>query len=308
MGVAVVLAALAGPGADQAVAGGKKAKQAPAFAATMPLPVVSPIAAEKRAAILRSFGAPALDYLEGLKGKEKYLAPSEIDPRYTMAFYVNASGSGKNAQRMWFLQREEIGGEWRLGLWDKKLWSRKGLPSGMMPPYSWLVSTGRKYRGDSRSGPTPTGVFAIDERKYRLARGYASPGMINVVYIDLHYSGGRRSGVAFHGTTYGRYRRLGRIDSHGCIRMTQKNALAVLNRLQGRDKNLSDDMRWGEVPRFWKTQRGGRRYGYNRRGISIPVEPEQTARAPTGSMSDATPLPHVLTKTGYRAIAIIFQD
>lgn len=280
----------------------------------MPLPVKSPFAEQKRAADLAAFkakyGTPALEYLESLKGKKNFIAPSEIDPRFTMALYVNASGSGKTAQRMWVLQRDEIGGAWSVGLWDKKHWSRKGLPAGMEPPYSWLVSTGRKYRGDKRSGPTPTGVFAIDERRYRLARGYSSPGMINVVYIDLHYSGGRRSGVAFHGTTYGRYRRLGSIDSHGCIRMTKANAITVLDRLQGRDGVLSDDMRWGDVPRFWKRERGGNRYGYTRSGRPWPADAPTVVAANThdGVESDATPFPRVLTKEGYRALTVIFRD
>lgn len=278
-------------------------------AEAVPLPVISPFAAEKRAAILKEFGAPALSYLESLRDKKNFLAPSQIDPRYTIAFYVNASGSGEYAQRMWLLQRDELGGEWKLGLWDRDYWARKNFPPAVTPPYSWPISTGKKYRGDPRSGPTPTGVFAIDERRYRLARGYASPGMINVIYIDLHYSGGRRSGVAFHGTTRGLYRRLGTIDSHGCIRMTQKNALAVLDRLQGRDGVLTKEQRWGDVPRFWKYQRGSARYGYTRSGVPWPSNEEQKTAADTnGPMSDAPQFPPLLTKTGYRAITIIFRD
>ncbi|MGI9520757.1 MAG: L,D-transpeptidase, partial [Hyphomicrobiaceae bacterium] len=223
--------------------------------------------------------------------------------------YVNAIGRGKFSQRMWVLQRDHIGGNWKLGLWDTQYWGQKNFPIGLTPPYSWLVSTGRKYPGDKRSGPTPIGVFSLDERRYRLARGYASPGMINVVYIDLHYTGGRRSGVAFHGTTYSRYRRLGSIDSHGCIRMTQKNALAVLNRLQGRDGVLSKELRWGDVPRYWRSQRGSTRYGYTRSGVAWPVNEEQNSSPNEhGPLNEAAPLPRVLTKTGYRAIAIIFQD
>ncbi|MEO0618616.1 MAG: L,D-transpeptidase, partial [Pseudomonadota bacterium] len=229
--------------------------------AAMPLPVLSPIAAEKREALIRSFGTPALRYLEGLKGKERFKAPSELDPRFTMALYVNTAARGPHAQRMWMMQRDALGGAWSLAMWDDGYWRRRGLPNAMTPPYSWPVSTGRHYRGDRKSGPTPTGVYTIDERKYRMAYGYTVPGMINVTYIDLHYSSGRRSGVAFHGTTRSKYRKLGRIDSHGCIRMTQPNARALLDRLRGRDGVLSEAMRWGEVPRFWKRERGGTRYG-----------------------------------------------
>jgi len=281
--------------------------------ATPPLPVLSPNAIEKRDALIRSFGQPALEYLQSLEGKDGYLAPSELDPRFTMAFYVNTKARGPHAQRLWMLQRDTLGGDWRLGMWDTSFWRRKGLPSAVTPPYSWLVSTGRKYRGDRKSGPTPTGVYTIDERKYRMARGYTVPGMINVTYIDLHYSSGRRSGVAFHGTTRSKYRRLGSIDSHGCIRMTQSNALALINRMQGRDDVLSKDLRWGEVPRFWTTERRGRRYGYNRDGETHPVlGPVTVASADTvGEVveaSDATRFPSVLTKQGYRAVVVLFQD
>ncbi|MEL6288025.1 MAG: L,D-transpeptidase [Pseudomonadota bacterium] len=291
------------------------------------LPVRPPHAAEKRAALLRAFGTPALDYLEGLKGKRGFKAPSELDPRFTLAFFVNTKARGPQAQRMWILQRDTLGGEWRMGLWDERLWRRRGLPRGITPPYSWPVSTGRKYPGDRKSGPTPTGVFTIDERKWRMAYGTTAPGMINVTYIDLHYSSGRRSGVAFHGTTRGRYRKLGRIDSHGCIRMTQSNARALLDRLRGRDGVLSDNLRWGSVPRFWQRERGGTRWGYTRDGAMHPVRSPvpaverevdlaglqdanraNDATETTASVDSETTFPSVLTKQGYRAIVVMFQD
>ena len=277
--------------------------------AVMPLPEFSPVAVQKRDALIRSFGQPGLEYLETLQGKAAYKSPSELDPRFTMALYVNTKGRGRQAQRMWMLQRDEIGGTWRMGMWDKNHWRRKGLPAQLTPPYSWLVSTGRRYRGDRKSGPTPTGVYTIDERKYRMAYGYTVPGMINVTYIDLHYSSGRRSGVAFHGTTRGKYRRLGSIDSHGCIRMTQSNARALLNRLRGKDDVLSETMRWGEVPRFWKSERRGNRYGYNRDGETHPIlGPVMQETSSAGVVTDETRFPRVLTKQGYRAVVVLFQD
>jgi L,D-transpeptidase catalytic domain len=262
-----------------------------------------------------------ISYLESLKGKpERYLAPSEIDPRFTIALYVNVATSGTHKQRMWFLERETLGGKWRMSLWDERYWKRKAkLAAGERPPFSWLVSSGRYYRGDRRSGPTPLGVYGIDERKGRYGRGWMAAGMIHVLYIDYHYSSGRRSGVAFHGTTRGRYRRLGRNDSHGCIRMHQKNALRVFDRMTGRDKVLSKEMRWGEVPRFWTTEKGRTRRGYVRdgsmhlvpdvsetsgadqAGLSL-VSDAHASEAAGGSRSD------VLTKQGFRALAVIFKD
>jgi hypothetical protein len=255
---------------------------------------------------------PALDYLESLKGSnERYKAPSELDARYTFALYVNAAGSGPNRQRMWVLVRDGIGMPWRLGMWDAAHWKKAKLAEGETPPYSWPVSTGRYYRGDPFSGPTPTGVFALDERKWRYGRGTTGPGMIHTMYIDFHYDNGRRSGVAFHGTLPGRYRRLGNIDSHGCIRMKQVNAAALFDRITGRDKVVPAELRWGEVPRFWDAERGQNRSGYTRDGTTLPapavVADLGAMPASVGSVVDTEPLP-VLTKTGFRAISVIFED
>ncbi|KAB2940948.1 MAG: L,D-transpeptidase [Hyphomicrobium sp.] len=255
---------------------------------------------------------PALDYLESLKGSsERYKAPSELDHRYTVALYVNAAGAGPWRQRMWVLQRDGIGAPWRLAMWDAAHWKKAKLAEGETPSYSWPVSTGRYYRGDPFSGPTPTGVFALDERKWRYGRGYTAPGMIHTMYIDFHYDSGRRSGVAFHGTLPGRYRRLGSIDSHGCIRMKQNNAAALFDRITGRDKVLPAELRWGEVPRFWQSEKGQRRLGYTRDGSMHPAEALVAdlglMQASARSISDAE-RPAVLTKTGFRAIAVIFEN
>lgn len=259
----------------------------------------------------------ALAYLEGLKGKpQPYLAPSEIDPRYTIALYVNTAGKGPNKQRMWVLHRESVGGAWSLAMWDKAYWKKAKLGDDERPAYSWPVSTGRYYPGDRKSGPTPTGIYSLDERKRRYGRGWMQDGMIHVLHIDLHYSDGRMSGVAFHGTTPGRYRRLGSIDSHGCVRMHQRNALALLDRVTGKDGVLAEEMRWGEVPRFWRTEKGNRRTGYTRDGTPpAPLSPTLEAGASVSSTAEpsasATPsqtIPAELTKTGFRAIAVIFQD
>lgn len=254
----------------------------------------------------------ALAYLEGLKGSDaRYRAPSELDARYTIALYVNVATSGPWRQRMWVLQRDAIGAPWRLSMWDEAHWRKAALGDGGAPSYSWPVSTGRYYRGDRFSGPTPTGVFALDERKWRYARGYTAPGMIHTMYIDFHYPGGRRSGVAFHGTTDGRYRRLGTSDSHGCIRMKKKNAGALFDRITGRDRTMPEELRWGEVPRFWTTEAGQTRSGYTRDGSTHPLQMQADATElvpETLPAGDAAHLPGVLTKTGFRAVAVIFEN
>lgn len=264
-------------------------------------------------------------YLESLKDRTKnYLAPSQIDNRFNIAVYVNTKGSGPNAQRMWVLQRDPDSGDFKLAMWDKAWWNSKRakkkyrINKGQTPPFSWLVSTGKKWRGDNRSGPTSLGVFALDERPGRTQRGWHSRGMIHAMYIDLHYNSGRRSGIAFHGTTPGQYRKLGRIASHGCIRMHQTNALNLLKRIKGWDNVLDHQQRWGEVPRFWQREKKNRRYGYVRDGSLLPQSsPERVAAAGTNAaaissagpaFTDAQLAVPVLTKTGFRAISIIFKD
>jgi hypothetical protein len=70
-------------------------------------------------------------------------------------------------------------------------------------------------------------------------------------------------------------------------------------------------MRWGEVPRFWMSERGQSRAGYTRDGTTHPAEAVVAdlglMQASVGSLSAAEPLP-VLTKTGFRAIAVIFEN
>jgi hypothetical protein len=285
--------------------------------------LVAALAMMLAAAAARAEGA--LSYLEGLKGSdERYKAPSELDPRYTIALYVNAAIKGPHRQRMWVLQRDAIGGAWRLAMWDEAHWRKADVGDGTVPSYSWPVSTGRYYRDSTLSGPTPTGVFALDERKWRHARGYSAPGMIHTIYIDFHYASGRRSGVAFHGTTRDRYGWLGRADSHGCIRMRKENALALLNRITGRDGVMPEEMRWGEVPRYWKFERGQKRWGYTRDGVPHPAKVPTVRADDTGAPAangdsivrtvavrqhaERPEFPDVLTKTGFRAIAVIFED
>jgi hypothetical protein len=82
--------------------------------------------------------------------------------------------------------------------------------------------------------------------------------------------------------------------------MTQENAVRLLDRLVGNDGLLEDEVRWGEVPRFWSKERGGTRYGYRKDGRLIRVG---------GAVEDAEGgEPRVLTKTGYRALAVIFKE
>ena len=88
---------------------------------------------------------------------------------------------------MWVLERDGAG--WKLALWDEDFWG------DTTPDYSWPVSTGRYYQGNNRSGPTPLGIFNVDDRTYRHVRGWGAPGMYNSIFIDLHYSGGRMSGA-----------------------------------------------------------------------------------------------------------------
>ncbi len=262
----------------------------------------------------------AVTFLDSIKSQaDPYLAPSDIDPRFTTAVYVNVATTGPTRQRMWVLHRDDLGGTWRLGLWDKRHWQRKAKRAkakDLIPSYSWPISSGRHYRGNRKSGPTPPGIYGLDERRWRYGRGWLQYGMRHVMHIDYHYRGGRVSGVAFHGTNTFRYRRLGRADSHGCIRMRQDMALAFINRITGKDGVLSERLRWGEVPRFWRGEKGRRRFGYARDGSQLlngAHKDQQVASLdwPVVRDSDARPQrllkPQLLTKHGFRAIVIFFK-
>ncbi len=230
-------------------------------------------------------------YLEALRlpAGQPYLPPSALHPDYQTAVYVNTALSGPGAQKMWVLARGEAG--WALALHDEGYWAKK-LSDGEVPAYSWPVSTGRKYPGDSRSGPTPVGVFNVDDRRHR--PGWGSQGMYNALYIDLHYSGGRASGVAIHGTTSGQYRKLGRADSHGCVRMKTANADQVWALVHPEGAKGAASPLWGTVPRFFTsavTKDMSARSGYVRDGSLLYAE--------DGSL---------LTREGYRMVFVFFRD
>ncbi|KMW57944.1 hypothetical protein AIOL_002912 [Candidatus Rhodobacter oscarellae] len=237
-----------------------------------------------------------IGYLEGLakpgalNPKVAYIAPSQIDPAYSHAVYVNTSTRSSGGQKMWVLERRGDG--WGVAIWDEKYWEKKGVTGA--PDYSWPVSTGRHYKGDRRSGPTPLGIFNVDERKTRHRRGWGSPGMYNSIYIDLHYGSGRISGVAMHGTTSSKYRLLGRADSHGCVRMRQGNADKIWEMFHGQGRPGEGSPLWSEVPRYFTSEPGPSRkarWGYVRDGSFLYSAAGER-----------------LTKPGYSALFVFFRD
>ena len=249
-----------------------------------------------RAEALRPVARPpgtGIDYLESLaapgmlsEGMD-FVAPSAIHPSYSHAIYVNTSWSGAGMQKMWVIGRAGAG--WRLALSDPDHWGAE--PAS----YSWPVSTGKLWPGNNRAGLTPTGIFNLDERSQRHRTGWGSPGMYKAVYIDLHYTSGRVSGVAMHGTTYGQYRRLGQPASHGCVRMTVENADRVWEMIHfpgGARREQSE--RWGEVPRYFRS------------------DPADSMAARTGYVRDGSLLRdeagEVLTKQGYKVLFVFFRD
>lgn len=253
-------------------------------------------------AAFAALGAPAiaqgatfdLDYLErlgepgALHESVAYIPPSGLHEAYTHAFYVNTAFYGPGRQKMWVLERGTAG--WDLALRDDRFWQRRESFDG----YSWPVSTGALHQGNPRAGPTPTGIYNVDERSQRFRWGWGSPGMYKAVYIDLHYSSGRISGVAMHGTDSYRYNRLGSPASHGCVRMTQSNMDAVWSILHPEGARREASPIWGEVPRYFRST------------------PADTLNARTGYVRDGTFLYDdagaMLTKPGYTALFVFFRD
>lgn len=243
-------------------------------------------------AVQASAAAFDIGYLEGLAGNlhpsQPYLPPSALHPAYSHAFYVNTSFHGDARQKMWILARSGTG--WDLALRDDGYWQARDAAAS----YSFPVSTGALHAGNPRAGPTPSGVFNVDERSARHRTGWGSPGMYRAVYIDLHYSGGRISGVAMHGTTQSRYNRLGQPDSAGCVRVTVPNMDAVWSILHPGGARGPESPLWGEVPRYFRSA------------------PADSLTARTGYVRDGSLLRDdagaLLTKAGYRAVFVFFRD
>lgn len=232
---------------------------------------------------------PGITYLEGLKpgAVAPYVPPSGLHPAYAYAVYVNAALSGPAAQKMWVIERKDEG--WHLAIHDPEYWEGKGEPA-----YSGPVSTGRAYPGDNRSGPTPPGVFNIDERAGRHRPGWGAAGMYNTLYIDLHYSSGRVSGVALHGTPTHNLDKLGTADSHGCVRMRQAMADKLWAIIHPDGAHGPESPLWGSVPRFFRTevrQDMSARGGYVRDGSFL-----------TGEDGG------ILMRPGYRMALVFFRD
>lgn len=235
-----------------------------------------------------------LDYLESLakpgamNPKMAFIPPSQIDPAYSHVVYVNAATRSPGGQKMWVIERKGRG--WKLALWDEGYWQDKGKPA-----YSWPVSTGRHYPGEKRAGPTPLGIYNADDRTHRHRKGWGSPGMYNSIYIDYHYGSGRASGVAMHGTPKGKYRLLGRADSHGCVRMHQANADQIWNMFHQGTRPGAQSPLWSEaVPRYFKTKPSdsrNNRYGYVRDGSFLYDKEGER-----------------LTKAGYSVLFVFFRD
>ncbi|GGL63646.1 L,D-transpeptidase [Wenxinia marina] len=233
-----------------------------------------------------------LDYLEGLgepgalHESVAYVPPSRVHEAYSHAFYVNTAFYGEGRQKMWVLQRQGAG--WQVGLSDERVWGAAEAD------YSWPVSTGALHQGNPRAGPTPTGIYNVDERTYRHRTGWGSPGMYKAVYIDLHYTSGRQSGVAMHGTDSWRYNRLGSPASHGCVRMRQDNMDRTWAILHPGGAVREASPLWGEVPRYFAS------------------EPEDSPAARTGYVRDGSLLRGedgaVLTRMGYTALFVFFRD
>ncbi|MBZ0215697.1 MAG: L,D-transpeptidase [Fimbriimonadaceae bacterium] len=91
--------------------------------------------------------------------------------------------------------------------------------------YTWKVSTGRSgYR-------TPTGNY----RPQRMYRRYFSTKYNN---SPMPYSVFFRGGYAIHGTNY--VRSLGRVASHGCIRLAPGNARIFFNLIRQHGTNRTN--------------------------------------------------------------------
>ena len=83
--------------------------------------------------------------------------------------------------------------------------------------YVFAVSGG----GNGRS--TPGGTFGVTRQNWRhMSSLYPSAGENNMDHVTFFVGG-----VGFHSTTMGAYRKLGRPDSHGCVRLGRPQARKI---------------------------------------------------------------------------------
>jgi lipoprotein-anchoring transpeptidase ErfK/SrfK len=87
---------------------------------------------------------------------------------------------------------------------------------------------------------TPTGIYRINHSRSD-GRRY-SKGMWHSLYFDLIYPWGKTSGLAVHGTSSGAYAKLGTQQSHGCVRITKKQAHLMYENLINDDYWWSNDL------------------------------------------------------------------
>ena len=235
-----------------------------------------------------------IDYLESrveagvLHESQHFIPPSQVHEAYSHVIYANTSFYGEARQKMWVLRR--AGAAWDVALRDDDYRDREAAEAA----YSWPMSSGALHQGNPRAGPTPSGIFNIDERSERYRGGWGSPGMYKAMYIDLHYNSGRRSGVAMHGTTSGRYRYFGRPASNGCLRVSQRNMDALHGLFHPGGARREDSPLWGEVPRYFTS------------------DVADTMDARRGYVRDGTLLYDddgvLRTKMGYTGLLIFFRD
>jgi len=88
--------------------------------------------------------------------------------------------------------------------------------------FVFAVSAG----GNGRS--TPAGTYGVQSQNWRhMSSLYPSPGENNMDHVTFF-----NGGIGFHSTTFGNYRKLGRADSHGCVRMGRPQARKIFTMIR----------------------------------------------------------------------------
>ncbi|MBV8799666.1 MAG: L,D-transpeptidase [Alphaproteobacteria bacterium] len=140
---------------------------------------------------------------------------SEAIQNFGLFVYVNKSGTGPHAQRMYVFEKTE-GGELALR-------------------YDWPVSTGRERletdaHGHLQSTATPQGFYQLDPA--RLYSEHVSGQWDEPMPYAMFFNwapNGRKTGLAIHGTSEEESRLLGTPASAGCVRLSQDNARTLFD-------------------------------------------------------------------------------
>ncbi|HEY2446256.1 MAG TPA: L,D-transpeptidase [Rhizomicrobium sp.] len=166
--------------------------------------------------------APDDAQLDGVVHRVKSNLSDEMLANFNLFIYVNKSGYGPLAQRMYVFEKTDEG--------------------DLAVLYDWPVSTGRERierdaHGHVQSSLTPTGFYEIDPKRFYADHSSAQwdEAMPYAMFFNWKPNG-RQTGLAIHGTAEDGEDALGTRASAGCVRLSLDNARTLFDLVRSRGR------------------------------------------------------------------------